>query len=186
MKHIGALTVVRGIAAWWVVLYHFRDYLMPETLPWLNIVSAGGYLAVDLFFGISGFVLSDAYCERFRTGLAPQTFLELRIVRFYPLYFAGFALGLLALAIGVFPSALGSWEVGTGILLGFFMMPNPGTYQLFPFNGVSWSLFFELVINVMFAKWLWKLPSHVLAAFAAAGFLILCAVVGPPHQRSMI
>jgi peptidoglycan/LPS O-acetylase OafA/YrhL len=43
VKHIGALTVIRGIAAWWVVLYHFREHLMPETLPWLNMVSAGGY-----------------------------------------------------------------------------------------------------------------------------------------------
>ncbi len=160
-----------------VALFHFQLFL--------GVAPNHGYLAVDLFFGISGFVLSAAYCERFRTGMTLQAFFDLRVARFYPLYLVGFAFGLSMLAAGLLPSALGSWEVGTGILLGLFMMPNPGSFQLFPLNGVSWSLFCELLINAVLARWLWKFRSRHLAAFATAGLIAIIWMAGYPYYLNM-
>lgn len=151
----------------------------------LGTAPSHGYLAVDLFFGVSGFVLSAAYCERFRAGLSAQDFFELRVTRFYPLYIAGFALGSIAMAVGLHPNSLGSWEIGTGILLGFFMMPNPASFQLFPINPASWSLCFELILNAMLARWLWKLRSPYLVGLASAGLIAMIGLTGHPDYLNM-
>ena len=54
---IHALTSLRGIAAWWVVLFHFDTYLLPYIPVAVFQFIAKGYLAVDLFFCLSGFVI---------------------------------------------------------------------------------------------------------------------------------
>ena len=57
-KQIPALTAIRGIAAWWVVLYHFSEQLR-FVVPSPALIAIGrGYLAVDLFFVLSGFVIA--------------------------------------------------------------------------------------------------------------------------------
>ena len=67
-NHVGelrALTGVRGVAAWFVVFYHIR-----QSLPWipdaLLDVIAKGYLAVDFFFLLSGFVIWLSWVDRLR------------------------------------------------------------------------------------------------------------------------
>jgi peptidoglycan/LPS O-acetylase OafA/YrhL len=83
-----ALTSIRGIAAWWVVLYHFKNYLpiAPGTVAWA--VVAKGFLAVDLFFVLSGFILSHVHGRDFaainRQGIL--RFLSLRLSRVYPIH----------------------------------------------------------------------------------------------------
>ena len=101
---IPALTSVRGIAAWWVVLYHFRENLPSRSPEWLLALTAHGYLAVDLFFILSGFVLALNYAESFRGSLAGATnFYQLRFARIYPLHFVMLMLFLLnPLAIALF------------------------------------------------------------------------------------
>ncbi|WP_010544284.1 acyltransferase family protein [Sphingomonas elodea] len=94
------LTAARGIAAWWVVLYHLRGAL--EDVPAvIEAVLAKGYLAVDFFFLLSGFVLALRHGERLRAGglAAIPDFLRRRIARIWPLHAAmlGFALLLVAL-----------------------------------------------------------------------------------------
>ena len=85
---IPALTSIRGIAAWWVVLYHFREHLPSGCPEWLLALTAHGYLAVDLFFILSGFVLALNYAESLPGDLAGATgFYRLRFARIYPLHF---------------------------------------------------------------------------------------------------
>src|SRR3954454_1602091 len=88
-QQIPVLSSVRGIAAWWVVLYHFRDefprgYLATDLYNLLR----HGHLAVDFFFALSGFIIALNYAEKFRTfRLADyRQFLILRLGRIYPLY----------------------------------------------------------------------------------------------------
>ena len=102
-RHLDALTGIRGIAAWAVVFYHIRlslaGLLPAPVIEWL----AKGYLAVDLFFILSGFVIWYNYAPRIRQGGAAETrlFLWRRFARVWPLHafilagFIGFAALLL-------------------------------------------------------------------------------------------
>jgi peptidoglycan/LPS O-acetylase OafA/YrhL len=86
-SRFGTLDGLRGVAVMVVVLYHAGIIFG----AW---ISRFGYLAVDLFFALSGFVLSHAYDNRFVGGMRVAEFLYLRVVRLYPLYFLGLVLGL--------------------------------------------------------------------------------------------
>lgn len=87
-SHIDPLTGVRGIAATWVVLLHIQ-LLLPGLLPRLPFVGAlidGGNLGVDLFFILSGFIISFTYLDRLgrRTRGDVSRYLWLRVARIYP------------------------------------------------------------------------------------------------------
>src|SRR5690242_15715766 len=99
---IRALTGVRGVAASLVAIYHFSP--TKEMAPGLlrNVVSRG-YLWVDLFFVLSGFVIALNYGQLFASGFSRRafaTFLVRRVARIYPLYLVvvltGLAWGLAA------------------------------------------------------------------------------------------
>ena len=143
-----ALDGLRGVAALFVVARHIGPY-----------VPRFSYLAVDLFFVLSGFVLALQNDARFEAGLSPSTFLRGRIRRLYPLYALGLAMGLVSALVanpGHFglPTILGStgWEA-----LGLPSFTNLWTGGTpFPVDGVLWSIFFEFwVANLAFAL-LWR------------------------------
>jgi peptidoglycan/LPS O-acetylase OafA/YrhL len=148
-SRFGTLDGLRGVAAIAVVLFHagiiFRAW-----------VPRFGYLAVDLFFILSGFVLSHAYDKRFHAGMNVTEFLYLRVIRLYPLYLLGLVLGLCVVRIN--PSIMGAptASVLLNFLLNLFDFPGseiPGTLyrELFPLNVPLWSLFFEFwVANLIF------------------------------------
>lgn len=68
------LDALRGIAAIGVVIFHMQLAFNPIRAP-------GGYLAVDLFFIMSGVVLSHAYEGRFRAGMGTVEFMRVRLIR---------------------------------------------------------------------------------------------------------
>ncbi len=84
-----ALTGIRGVAACWVVLYHyFKDV---HGLSVFRPIIARGYIGVDLFFVLSGYVMALNYGHVFRSGFTTRdylTFLGKRLGRIYPLYIA--------------------------------------------------------------------------------------------------
>src|SRR5947209_3724623 len=88
-QFLPALTAMRGLAAWWVVLYHFRDEV-PRALFGNTVYSviSHGDLAVDFFFELSGFVVALRYAGRFNrpNWTAYKEFLVARTARLYPLY----------------------------------------------------------------------------------------------------
>jgi peptidoglycan/LPS O-acetylase OafA/YrhL len=90
IEPVRALTAVRGVAAWWVVVYHFREALPDGTPNVLRDIAARGYLAVDLFFILSGFVIAINYGYWFSHGTPAlskyRRFLLLRLSRIYPLH----------------------------------------------------------------------------------------------------
>ena len=77
---------MRGVAALAVVALHLKDSLGISAPP-------ASYLAVDLFFMLSGFVLAQAYGARLAGPLSPWGFIRLRLIRLYPLYLAGLVVG---------------------------------------------------------------------------------------------
>jgi peptidoglycan/LPS O-acetylase OafA/YrhL len=169
---------LRGVVAIMVVLYHLR----PQA-PWLP--GASGYLAVDFFFLLSGYVLAMAYGERISRGMGFIGFLLVRAVRLYPMYLAGLCLGLLrAVAMHRIgdPAALSVPEIASQLGANLLILPGPpvnGDPQLFPLNGPSWSLFWEALVNLLFFFILLRLPTRLLATVAvAAAVLFFVQIAG--------
>jgi peptidoglycan/LPS O-acetylase OafA/YrhL len=173
--HLDALTGLRGVAAWLVVLYHIRLSLV-EILPTPVIaVFAKGYLAVDLFFMLSGFVLWYNYAERLRGGGPGEAgaFLWRRIARIWPLHvfilslFAAFALALVA--SGRDASGYPFAELPLHLLL----MQNWGFTSELAWNHPAWSISTELAAYLVFplivlaARWE-RLPTAVLLGVGLA------------------
>ena len=103
LRQLHALTSVRFFAAAWVVLFHFRDHI-EVMLPGLRAIGAlldTGYLGVDLFFLLSGFIITYNYSERLEhpTWPAYRQFLGLRLARFYPVHIATLATIALLVAL---------------------------------------------------------------------------------------
>jgi peptidoglycan/LPS O-acetylase OafA/YrhL len=146
------LDAMRGVAALLVVLFH---------LPAATSYKPGsGFLAVDFFFLLSGFVLARSYDARLAKDMKFWQFARMRMIRLYPL----FALGLvLALAERIWQvsqariDSLAPHEILFGLMSEVFMLPSLVTNITFPLNSPSWSLFFEIVVNLVYAKFLFKL-----------------------------
>ncbi len=138
-----ALDGLRGVAALFVAMRH--------TAFFHSLGIPGGYLAVDLFFVLSGFVIAHAYEARLERGLSTARFLMLRYLRLWPVYALGAALGLgAALLPGVGPR-LSPAEAAHTAPLALLMLPGPMIRpMLYPANSVAWSLGLELLANGLF------------------------------------
>jgi peptidoglycan/LPS O-acetylase OafA/YrhL len=151
------LDAMRGVAAAVVMMIHMGG-APARALP-------GGYLAVDFFFALSGFVLAHAYGER---SLGVVGFLTARGIRLYPLYLAGLVLGVGAAAL----TGMAPRQLLTALGLGLFFLPAPGV-DLYPLNPPAWSLFLELVAN---AAW-FPLRQWLRGPAAVAVLLLGCLAV---------
>jgi len=146
------LTGLRGVAAWFVVLYHIRKALGRNIPAGTLAVFAKGYLAVDLFFILSGFVMWLNYAERLHADgiAAAPRFLLRRIARIWPLHLVmlGFAAALvLALnATGRYPSGFPWHELPLHILL----LQNWGFTRALTWNDPAWSISCELAAYLIF------------------------------------
>jgi peptidoglycan/LPS O-acetylase OafA/YrhL len=144
---------LRGLAALLVVTRH----IIP--LHGGQLTTASSYLAVELFFLFSGFVIAHAYDKRFAQGLGFWTFMKLRIIRLYPLYFLAFSLAVLTVPAARL-AGLRAWPLDPAVIIpGFLLLPTfaRGAHGLvYPFDNPSWTLFFELVANAAYALiWRW-------------------------------
>lgn len=167
MKRIYALDGLRGIAAIAVMLFHIgQSYASP--------LMASGYLAVDLFFILSGFILAKRYSQNLTDGLGTKAFMIGRVNRLYPIFLVGIALGTVrslgAMALGI-DAAPTAPELFRQVVLNGLILPDVFNIRtLFPLNTPAWSLFFEFVVNVFFAAVLYRFASRgliVLAVFCA-------------------
>jgi len=154
---------LRGVAAIFVAMRHIAFFKA------MNI--HGGYMAVDLFFVLSGFVIAHAYERRFERGLTVGRFLASRYLRLWPVYVLGAVLGLIAAASHALPGRdnLTGAEVLRTAPFALTMLPGPHIKpMLYPVNSVAWSLALELLINAAYA-FAWKplKDSRVLAATLA-------------------
>jgi peptidoglycan/LPS O-acetylase OafA/YrhL len=141
-----SLNALRGIAALAVVVGHSWPFFGQQLAP-------GFYLAVDLFFALSGFVVSHAYGDMLAQGRVRE-FALTRLIRFYPLYLVGLAVGLIlavTLAAVESPSSLSPIVILVVLILALSFVPSPLGGDIFPLNVPSWSLFYELVVNIAYA-----------------------------------
>jgi peptidoglycan/LPS O-acetylase OafA/YrhL len=92
---LASLTPLRGIAALWVVFYHLGWESFPQQTDAFTLLLRKGYLAVDFFFLLSGFVLSHVYWREFSDHVEPRKyikFLNARVARLYPLHLTALCL----------------------------------------------------------------------------------------------
>jgi len=173
-RHLDALTGIRGLAAWGVVLYHVRLSLA-GLVPAPVIAGLGkGYLAVDLFFMLSGFVIWYNYAARIRDGGwgEARTFLWRRFARVWPLHavvLAGFA--ALALLLGLTGRGTAGYPWAE-LPLHLALVQNWGFLPELAWNHPAWSISTELAAYLLFpaavAAVRWdRLPGWALLAIAA-------------------
>lgn len=183
-----ALTGMRGVAAWFVVLYHIRQSIAGLP-PVVGDVLAKGYLAVDFFFLLSGFVIWLAWGERLRGGgmAAVPPFLTKRIARIWPLHLvmlAGAATlaGLLVATGRADPAEFPLAELPLHVAL----VQNWGFTDDLAWNDPAWSISAELAAYLLFPvlalsiDWR-RLPTAALLAIGATLLLALhLAMRGAP------
>lgn len=144
---------LRGVAALGIVILHTPHFFDHWHLPY-------SFLAVDLFFVLSGFVLAASYEAKLQSGMTVMQFFRIRLLRLYPLYLLGTMLGvpvaLMAMKYGGNGLSV-EWSQSlfwSSLPLSLLMLPTPMTGPdgvLYPFNPVLWTIFFEIVVNLLYA-----------------------------------
>lgn len=185
--HYNILDGLRGVAAITVVCFHiFEAFATSHLDQRIN----HGYLAVDFFFILSGFVVGYAYDDRWGK-MKTTDFIKRRIIRLHPMVVMGAIIG----AIMFYTQGCSVWDVSVvpiaallvATVLNMFLIPATtgseirGVGEMFPLNGPSWSLFFEYIGNILYALFIRKLPTKALGILV---FIIGCglawfAILGP-------
>lgn len=189
--HYEILDGLRGVAAVIVVLFHILEVHShgDQTKQIIN----HGYLAVDFFFLLSGFVLGYAYDDRWGK-MTLKDFFKRRIIRLQPMIIIGSIIGA---ALFYFQDAPGLgwggihdvpvWKMLLVMCIGFTLIPVGkgldirGWNEMHPLNGPAWSLFFEYIANIVYALILRRTSKVVLTilVIVAAGFTIQYAFTNP-------
>ena len=175
------LDCLRGVASVIVVIFHiFESYSAGPAYQFIN----HGYLAVDFFFVLSGFVIGYAYDDRWGK-MGTWGFFKRRLVRLHPMVVFGTVVGICFYYLGqcgLFPliGNIPAWKVILAFVMGCLMIPcGPrmdirGWGEFNTFNGPNWSLTWEYLGNILYAFIFRRLPNIILGILvAAAGFLTL-------------
>ncbi|MDQ6469677.1 acyltransferase [Flavobacterium sp. LHD-80] len=188
-KHYEILDGLRGVAAILVVTFHIFETFNGGN-RFKQIINHG-YLAVDFFFLLSGFVVAYAYDDRWEK-MTQWEFYKRRLIRLQPMVVMGMIIGALFYYFQasdiLFPQIAGMevWKVIVTMVIGFTLLPIPpsleirGWGEMHPLNGPAWSLFFEYIANILYALFFRKFSNKVLSVFVLifAGLLINYTVFG--------
>jgi len=171
-KFFPFLDGIRGMAAIFVLTRHTESY-------W-NFSIFRSYLGVDIFFVLSGFVIAFAYESKLQSGVMSKgRFALVRMIRLYPVYFLAMIL-CHALAVMNVPLnggvRYGSMaEIAMSFALSLFFLPSHAinSAALFPSNIPCWSLFYELIVNFLYALIRPILNTAVLTAILAVAAVVI-------------
>jgi peptidoglycan/LPS O-acetylase OafA/YrhL len=185
-RHFKALDGLRGVAALGVVIFHFMEMVIGD---YSKLFIGHGFLAVDFFFCLSGFVIGYAYDDRVGT-MGLWKFFKARLIRLHPLVILGSVLGLIALLFDPFrtgPLGYSPGRVALIFLASIFLIPYPvmpqRVFNLFSLNAPAWSLFWEYIANIFYAVILYRFSRRWLILATVLAGIVLC-VVG--HQAGVL
>lgn len=178
-QHFQILDGLRGVAALAIVIFHFMEWVFPN---YSQSFIGYGFLAVDFFFCLSGFVIGYAYDNRMG-AMGVKAFFVSRLIRLHPLVILGAVLGLLGFLFDPFAAASPAYSSGrlvllfvcTALLIPFPVMKDRA-FNLFGLNAPSWSLFWEYAANIVYAFILCRLKRRSLALLAVVAAAALCYV----------
>lgn len=177
--HYELLDGLRGVAALLVVFYHIFEGLSFATGGTLITTINHGYLAVDFFFILSGFVIGYAYDDRWKRNMTLGNFFTRRLIRLHPMIIMGTIIGAITFCIQGSVQWDGSHVATSAVMLAllaamFFIPAYPGAGydvrgngEMFSLNGPSWSLFFEYIGNILYALFIHRLSNRGLAILVA-------------------
>lgn len=157
-QHYPILDGLRGVAAFTVVAFHLFE---AHATSHLNQIINHGYLAVDFFFLLSGFVIGYAYDDRWQQ-LNIGAFFKRRLYRLQPMVVMGMFVGAICFYFSdssMWPliHAVPVWKLLLIMLIGCTLIPVPlsmdirGWQEMHPLDGPGWSLFFEYIANILYA-----------------------------------
>ena len=186
--HYDLLDGLRGVAALMVIWYHVFEgfaFASNSAIETLN----HGYLAVDFFFILSGFVIGYAYDDRWGKSLTMKDFFKRRLIRLHPMVIMGAVLGAITFCIQGSVQWDGTHVAISMIMLSllctiFFIPAMPGVGyevrgngEMFPLNGPCWSLFFEYIGNILYALFIRRLSNKALTVFVVLGVALAAFAV---------
>lgn len=183
--HYPILDGLRGVASFLVVLMHVCE---AHSTSSLDMFINHGYLAVDFFFLLSGFVIGYAYDDRWSKMTLPG-FFKRRLIRLQPMVVMGSVIGAIFFYFqdsGIWP-AIHTVPVTKMLLImviGATLIPIPtsmdirGWQEMHPLDGPAWSLFFEYIANILYALFVRRFSKTALSilVFIAAVVLVQYAV----------
>jgi len=177
-EHFEVLDGLRGSAAFLIVIFHLFNY----SFGWDTSLSLvrHAYLAVDFFFGLSGFVVAYAYDDRW-TRMSVLQFFRIRLIRLHPLVLLGATLALLGYIFDPFGKAINHTPAPMlllAYLTSLLLLPSPpvggrsGETQAI--NAPAWSLMQEYLGNIAYALILRRLRAITLGIiFGLSGLLLI-------------
>jgi peptidoglycan/LPS O-acetylase OafA/YrhL len=172
---------MRGLCALIVVLYHCAYALNSPTLI------GHGWLSVDMFFVLSGFVISLVYEGKLKAGFGFAEFVRARARRLLPVQMIGTVLGAVSLQLVYWESGPAGWAFAVAVITALLLVPIswtpfgslfPSWRGIFPVNSPIWSLQGEWIINVIYGRILyaWPLRALVAAAGLSAAYVFVIAL----------
>jgi peptidoglycan/LPS O-acetylase OafA/YrhL len=176
--HYEILDGLRGVAAVMVLVYHIFEAFVIDRF---GLIIGHGYLAVDFFYALSGFVIGYAYDERWQR-MSLGAFFKRRFIRLHPMVVFGMILGAVLFYFGdsaIFPKIheVPVLKMLLYMALGMLLIPVPAKYdirgweEMYTLDAPCWSLFFEYIANILYALLFKRLSKVFLSAFVilAAG-----------------
>lgn len=174
--HYEILDGLRGVAALTVVAFHlFEAHSFGN--PLTQVINHG-YLAVDFFFMLSGFVIGYAYDDRW-DRMTIGSFLKRRLIRLHPMVIMGSVVGAALFYLqgcdALYPGMMDTpvWELLLLMVWGFTLLPLPlkwdvrGWMEMHPLNGPAWTLYYEYIANLLYALFVRRLGKRALAVLVA-------------------
>jgi peptidoglycan/LPS O-acetylase OafA/YrhL len=190
---IAALAGARAFPPLMVVMFHFSEGHHYSGWRPLDFLATRGYLWVEFFFVLSGFILAHAYWARLNDLLRRSgygAFLRARLIRLYPLHLfmllllLAMVVGLRALAahggyLSIFDAKYHQNVSIGGFWLSLFLVQAWNTMNTLTWNGVSWFVSVEFALCLMFPALLWLAEGKLWRGFAliAAGLAGLLALL---------
>lgn len=189
--HYEILDGLRGVAAVMVVAFHILE---AHATSHFDQVINHGYLAVDFFFVLSGFVIGYAYDDRWKKGMSGATFFKRRLIRLQPMVVVGSLVGAACFYFQDYPifdkiHDTPVWLMLAVMLVGMTLIPLPtgkmdirGWSEMHPLNGPGWSLLFEYIANILYGAFIRKFSKAALSILVAvAGVALIHLAVTSPN-----
>ncbi|OOQ61432.1 acyltransferase family protein [Mucilaginibacter pedocola] len=183
-QHFHILDGLRGVAALSVVCFHFMEVVYSD---YSKDFIGHGFLAVDFFFCLSGFVIAYAYDSRIGK-MSLGSFIKARLIRLHPMVVMGSVLAIIGFIfdpIAPLGGVYGAGKTALIFLCGILMIPYPVVaerwFNLFNLNAPAWSLFWEYIANIIYALVLYRINRKWLiipTLLAAVGICYMAKVSG--------